>query len=248
MSDIHSAPPAPLTETIAEYGSLERGIAGDYQFSIGATLSEAWAKTKGAKTPILVACLIYFAILIGVSMVLGIVGGFGAASGAIDAGSAIGLQVITQIVITAISMPMMAGVVIIGIQRSVNAPISAGTVLNYFPKILPLLLLSILMYLMIVIGFVLLIIPGIYLMISYYLATPLLVEKNLGAWQALEASRKATTKRWFAIFGLFLLLGLINFATVFTLFIGLIWTIPMSVIAFGILYRNIFGIEPATLN
>jgi uncharacterized membrane protein len=103
------------------------------------------------------------------------------------------------------------------------------------------------MYLLIAIGFVLLIIPGIYLMVSYYLALPLLIEKDLGVWQALETSRKAVSKRWFAIFGLFLLLGLINFATVFTLFIGMIWTVPMSVIAFGILYRNVFGIEAATL-
>jgi hypothetical protein len=247
MSDIYSAPSASLTETVTAtgYGSLERGIAGDYQFSIGDTLSEAWAKTKGAKTAILIGCVIYFAILIGISMVLGIVSVIGSFFGSVGA---IGVQVLSQLITTAISMPMAAGLMIMGIQRSVNAPISSGAVLHYFPQILSLLLLVILMYLMIAVGLVLLVIPGIYLMVSYYLAIPLLIEKNLGPWQALEASRKAISKRWFAIFGFFIVLTLINLVAMIPLLIGLIWTVPMSVIAMGILYRNIFGVEPTTLN
>ena len=32
-----------------DYGSVERGTAGDYQFSIEDVLREAWAKTDGSK-------------------------------------------------------------------------------------------------------------------------------------------------------------------------------------------------------
>ncbi len=232
-------------QTIPEHGSLERGIAGDYQFSIGATLSEAWAKTNGAKGTINLALTLYFLVAIGMMIAFA---GIALTGGILGGESTLLTEAASQLVSTAVFAPMGAGLFMIGLRRSVNAPISAGTVLGYFHKVLPILLLSLLMYLLIAIGFVLLIIPGIYLMVSYYLALPLLIEKDLGVWQALETSRKAVSKRWFAIFGLFLLLGLINFATVFTLFIGMIWTVPMSVIAFGILYRNIFGIEAATLN
>lgn len=246
---MHDDTPAAIAAPAAAgtpRGSLERGIAGDYQFSIGATLGEAWARTRGAKGTIAIAGLIYFAILLGAGLTLGFIGAFGALTGG-DAAAAAGFELVSQLVTTAISMPMAAGFAVIGIQRSVDAPISAGTVLRYFPKILPLLVLTILMYALIAIGFVLLIIPGIYLLVAYYLAVPLLVEKNLGPWRALEASRQAIGKRWFAICGLFLLLALLNVATIFTLFIGMIWTLPMTVIAIGILYRNMFGVEAATV-
>lgn len=236
-------------QTTSEYGSLERGIAGNYQFSIGATLSEAWAKTNGAKGTINVALTLYFLVAVGVVIALAgiaLTGGIIGGEQTLFRGAV--AELVSQLVTIAIFGPMGVGLFMIGLRRSVNAPISAGTVLAYFHKILPILLLTLLMYVLITIGFVLLIIPGIYLVVSYYLALPLLIEKNLGVWEALETSRKAVTKRWFAIFGLFFLLGLINFATVFTLFIGMIWTIPMSVIAYGILYRNVFGVEAATLN
>jgi uncharacterized membrane protein len=74
------------------------------------------------------------------------------------------------------------------------------------------------------------------------------VDKNLAAWEAMETSRKATGKHWFGIFGFGIVIALINMATVFTLFIGLIWTIPLSVIAYGILYRNMFGCSETSIN
>lgn len=248
MTDIYSAPNSALTEPVVAgaYGSLERGIAGDYQFSIRATLGEAWEKTKGAKGAIFLALLLYVVILVGISIALGLV--MAPAGAGAGLGMQIGQQAITQLLTTAISMPMMGGLFIIGLRRAVDAPIQGDTVLKYFHKMLPLLGMTLLMYVLLILGYLLLILPGIYLSVAYYLALPLMVEKNLGAWQALEASRKAVSKRWFSVFGFFLLLALLNIATVFTLFIGMIWTMPMTVIAGGILYRNIFGIEPATLN
>ena len=70
-----------------------------------------------------------------------------------------------------------------------------------------------------------------------------MVDKGLGPWQAMEASRKAVTHRWFAIFGMLVLLGLLSIAGAIPLFIGLIWILPMYMIALGILYRNIFGVS-----
>lgn len=77
------------------------------------------------------------------------------------------------------------------------------------------------------------------------LAIPLVVERGLTPWQALETSRKAITQRWFKVFGLFLLLGLITLVSAIPLGVGLVWTIPLFVIAMGVLYRTIFGVLPA---
>ena len=254
MTDIYSAPEANLTEavTVDGYGSLEKGIAGDYHFAIGEVISEAWAKTKGAKGTFWLAFLIYIAIGFGAMFAIGAVLGVSMMAGGAgeEAGGAsmVLSQLGSQLVSIVVMGPMGAGLFIMALRRSVNADISAGMVLNYFGKIVPILLTTILMYIMIIIGLILFILPGIYLAVGYYMAIPLVVEKNLGPWAALEASRKAVSKRWFSVFGLFLVLGLINFAGIFTLGILWIWTLPMTLIAFGILYRNIFGVEAETLS
>ena len=61
------------------------------------------------------------------------------------------------------------------------------------------------MTLMIIIGFILLVIPGIYLSFAYMFSLPLMIEKDLTAWQALEVSRKAVTRIWFRATGFLLL-------------------------------------------
>nr|MDA3868631.1 hypothetical protein [Gammaproteobacteria bacterium] len=66
-------------------------------------------------------------------------------------------------------------------------------------------------------------------------------------WQALETSRKAITRRWFSVFALFIILSIIVFISAIPLGLGLIWTMPLMIIAFGVLYRNMFGVEAETL-
>ena len=84
-------------------------------------------------------------------------------------------------------------------------------------------------------------------MIAYAFAMPLVVEKNISAWRALETSRKALTGKWFPMLGLMLLMMLVNSLTVLTLGIALIWTIPWSVLIMSMVYTKLFGAEPHTL-
>ena len=99
---------------------------------------------------------------------------------------------------------------------------------------------------MIIIGFLLLILPGIYLMVAYSMAMPLVVEKNMSPWQALETSRKAISKRWFSYLFLGILFSIIAGLSVLTLGLAFIWTVPLMMIAYGVLYRNMFGFEEST--
>lgn len=228
------------------YGSIEKAISGDYEFSIGETLKEAWTRTSGAKGTIQLAIFFYFIAAVGTIMLL-------SGTSIMIAGSSeeadmnpilqLGIQVAQNLVL----LPLGMGIAIIGIKRSADAPISADTIFDYFSKTFSLLITMILMYIMIGIGLVLLVIPGIYLMIAYYMAMPLVAEKGLSPWRALETSRKAMTHRWFSFFGFAFVLGIIVTISAIPLGIGTIWTIPMMIIAFGILYRNMFGIESETI-
>lgn len=220
------------------WGSVERGLSGNYQLSTRSIISEAWEKTKGTKWTIHLAMSIYF----GIAILLAIA----AAIPTFIIPEGIFLKTIIQLSMMAITTPLWAGIYMIGLRCSVNAPIRADQVLDYFSIILPLLGLYLLKSVLILVGFGLLIIPGIYLSVAYMLAIPLVADRNLGIWEALETSRKAITKHWFPIFRLTLLIILINFIAIIPLGLGLIWTAPMSVIAFGILYRNIFGCSQQT--
>jgi len=222
-------------------GSVERGIAGDYEFEIGEVLREAWAKTDGSKATFAVATIVYVVVVSAVGFVLGL------ATAVFDRVGFDLFDVLDQLIPVVIAMPMVTGISILGLRRSAGVPTSPAIVLNYFNIWIPILLLTLFMYLMVAIGMVLLVIPGIYLAVSYMMSLPLLVDKKLDPWQAMETSRKAVTTHWLEIAGLSLMLGLINLATILTLGIGLIWTIPTTYIAIGILYNKMFGIEPETL-
>lgn len=248
-TNVYQAPAANLDydkPSIGDYGSLEKAVNGEYEFSIGNVLSEAWEKTSGAKWTIHLAFIYYFLVMMGLSIGIGIL--IVALTETIqgDAGMVIS-QVLSQVVINLVSLPLTMGIVLIAIRRSVGAPINAGTVFSCFSKTMQLFATLVLMSLMITIGFVLLVIPGIYLAVAYYMAMPLVVEKGLSPWQAMEVSRKTITRRWFSVFGLFIILGIIFTVSLIPLGLGAIWTLPMMMIAYGILYRNMFGVEADTI-
>ncbi|MBQ0718904.1 MAG: hypothetical protein KBT88_11080 [Gammaproteobacteria bacterium] len=214
---------------------------GDYDFEFGAVLSESWERTKGLKGSFWAAGAIVFLVVLVVGAAVGggsalLVGNGGVAGGGLP-------PLILQLVITALMYPVMAGVMMLGIERSVDLPLSYKSVFGYFAYTLPLLGVAVLMTLLLTIGFLLLIIPGIYLSLAYMFAVPLVVEKNLGIWDAMETSRKAVTSHWFKLFFLFLIMSIIMVISALPFGIGLIWTYPMMVAMMGVMYRDIFGVE-----
>jgi len=245
MSDIYSAPEAELSKPNegSQFGSVENGIAGNYELKFGQVLSEAWGLVKGFKGIAWGAFLLYMVVAIGIGFVVG--GVTTVALVFILPGWAAG--VISQVAITVLMMPLAVGFSLIAIARAGNKNAPIAFLFNHFNKVIPITILTVLMYLMILVGFVLLVLPGIYLAIAYIYALPLMVEKGLSPWEALEASRKAITKKWFTVFFLFFVLAIIVSLAFMLFFIPAIWAFPWAMIAYGIVYRNAFGIENTTL-
>lgn len=249
MSDIFNDPEADLVdpeEAAAGFGSIDKAITGDYEFTIGAVLKEGWEKTKGAKWAIHLAFFLYFMVAIAF-LILAQVAMTTFIQGANNPDLLLAFMIGQQLLLNLILLPIIIGIFILGIKRSVNAPLESTSIFDYFNKMGQLLVTMILVYIMVVIGFVLLIIPGIYLSVAYFMAMPLVVEKGLSPWQAMEVSRKAITKRWFSFFFLGLLLCLILIVSTIPLGLGLIWTMPMMFVCYGVVYRNMFGVEGQTL-
>jgi len=170
MSDIYSAPNAPLMQTgaVAGYGSVEKALTGDYDFNVSDILSEAWTKTNGSKWTFQVAFGIYFGLLIlvfGTFGVLGLMLGIGDDTASMMVSMA--MQLVSQLAYMAIATPVYTGILILGLRRATDASIRAGQILNYYDKILPLLITAVLTGIFTVLGYLLLILPGIYLYRTY---------------------------------------------------------------------------------
>ena len=91
------------------------------------------------------------------------------------------------------------------------------------------------------VGLMACIIPGIYLAVAWYLTLPIIIDRRIGFWEAMEVSRRVVTKHWWNIFLFAIVCGVINFCGVLLCGIGLFVTFPLTVLATTFLYEDLFG-------
>lgn len=249
MADIYATPEADLAQSgpsDRSGGNVDDAIAGNIEIKMLETMGEAWRGLKGYKLKCHIALAIYFvvylaAILISIPIVIGLM-----AIGA-DQQTAGIIGSVVQLVAIVATMPMIFGVMIMAMRHAQGKSVSAGSIFNHFGSIPSLLLVYILQTILVMIGFILLILPGIYLAFAYMYAMPLVVEKKMSAWQALETSRKALTRVWFRFFGIVWLISLVNMLGILTLGIAWIWSLPWSFLGIAMIYTKLFGVEAHTL-
>lgn len=117
-----------------------------------------------------------------------------------------------------------------------------GIFFQGFNKFLPLLVLNLLMSIVILIGFMLLIIPGIYLTVSYLFTHLFVYFYNISPAEALTLSRKMVKSNFTQILYLWLILFGINALGVLALGVGLLLTIPFSACVIYAAFDDIIGI------
>lgn len=228
MSDTNPYTPPQSNIYQPETGGNQR----DPNWDLGSVLSEAWAKTNGFKLTYLIAIVIYAVISMVVNWVVTFI-----------SGESMFIGLLGQILVMLITYPLAAGLMMLGVKRARGEEVQPTMIFDYYPQTIPVFLVNLLMIVLIAIGLVLLVLPGIYLAFAYVLAVPLVVDKNLGVWTALERSRKTITPCWFRVFGLMIVLMIIVIISAIPLGIGLIWTLPLCALVLGVLYRNLIGDE-----
>jgi uncharacterized membrane protein len=78
------------------------------------------------------------------------------------------------------------------------------------------------------IGLILCILPGIYLAVGYVFALPLVIDKKMEFWTAMEVSRRVVHAHWWSMFALVIVLGLVALAGFLLCVIGAAITIPIA--------------------
>lgn len=116
-----------------------------------------------------------------------------------------------------------------------------GDLFSCFHLLLKYAIGLILYVIVVTIGLILLIIPGIILAIKFSFFSYFIVDQEQGPIEALKNSSAITKGAKLDLFLFFLLLGLINLAGVLALGIGLFATVPTTMVAVAFVYRRLLA-------
>lgn len=103
----------------------------------------------------------------------------------------------------------------------------------------PYLGVTILTFLAVVGGLILLIIPGIFWAVRFSLSSIIVVDKNIGPIMAMKESYAMTKGLFWKLLGFWIVIALINLAGMVALFVGLLVTVPLSTLATVYVYRAV---------
>jgi hypothetical protein len=205
-------------------------------WAIGEVISSAWSKVSGYKATLWLAMLIYIGVQIALSFVLSLF---------FEAPAEPGGSSPADVFVALATFPMMYMMMVMGLRRARSEAVQATNVLDGYSSYLPLLGLFLLTTILTLLGFLLLVLPGIYLAVAYSMAPILMLERGMGVWEAMETSRKVVTRCWFKAFLLGLAMFVIIALSAIPFGIGLVWTLPLGYIVGGELYGHLFGDDSA---
>lgn len=143
--------------------------------------------------------------------------------------------------------PMLGGFYWLFLQKIRGKPVTFGDIFSGFNSFLPLFLTYLVSNLLIVAGYVCCIIPGIYLAVCWTFAVPLVMDKKMDFWDAMELSRKKVSQHWFHCFWLVICVGLINLLGVLACCIGIFVSMPVGLAMYAYAYEDMFNAAPKSV-
>lgn len=143
--------------------------------------------------------------------------------------------------------PLYAGFYLVANKISRGEEVIYPDFFGGFRFWIPTAVISLLTQVLIAIGLIALIIPGIYLAVGYLFAIQMGIFGGLDPWAAMEWSRKLITRNWWRFFGLLLVLVILNALGLLLAGIGLLFTLPYTFLVlyavFEDLTRDVFSEE-----
>ncbi len=149
------------------------------------------------------------------------------------------LSIVVSLAFSALSVFLEIGLIKI-VLKLVDGMKAEFAELWAYPKyFVNLLASSILFFIIVGVGFILLIVPGIYLALRLQFYSYYVVDKNAGITDSLKMSWEKTRGKVFDLFLFALLLIALNILGALALLVGLLVTIPVSFVAVTLLYRKL---------
>ena len=222
-----------LREIVSD--SKRRATGPKTSFTVFAVFKEAWGKLKGIKRDVWGA----MAIIVLVNLIFGAVVHF--LPDVKTAAGAIGLAAVS-IVALLLNGLLLSGLSYLGLCQARGEESGWDTMFVSFSplNLVKLLLLFILLPIIIGLGTVCLIVPGIYLAVTLSFSPLLVLDKGMWPWEAMLESRRESHASCLNIFLLYAVINVAFWAAFLCLLVGLFWMLPLAFVAYGVLYRRLF--------
>ena len=140
---------------------------------------------------------------------------------------------------TLLAPPLYAGFYLVANKLSRGEVVIYPDFFGGFRFWIPSVIISLLSQVLITLGLVALILPGIYLGVGYLFAIQMGIFGGLDPWSAMEWSRKLITRNWWQFLGLVLVLLVLNAAGFLLAGIGLILTLPLTFLVLYVLFEDL---------
>lgn len=223
-------------------------MSNAYRVPVFESISAAWGKTKGFKGTYWAAWIVIMVISIG----------FGALTFLTDLIHP-SVTVIFQLIQGVILYILNLGLMYLGIKRAANMPVVYTDIFYGFKQPVFLRLIGIILCLAVIFGILALFFIGgslftegfvkslvnlitfiltIFLSSRLFLAYAFVLDQNVHPLEAIKLSWKVTQGNVLRIIGVIIIISASYVLGFFALIIGLIWTIPFSLVYYGEIYKK----------
>jgi len=218
FSDIFPHPVAPPPIEVKMQLWATSDVRPDYHLSIGSCIGRGWRLVMDN-----------FWLLVGAGFI------------AVAISAANFIPFIGYLISLVVSGPLIGGAFLLYLKKVRGEPAVIGDMFSGFgPQFGSLLAGYLVSMLLVFIGLIFLIIPGIYFMVSYTFALPLIVDRKMDFWQAMELSRKMVGRHWWKVFGLIIVLMLLGLAGIMVFLVGFFIAGAIAQAAVAYAYEDIF--------
>lgn len=156
-------------------------------------------------------------------------------------------QVLVQVVTLPFTAFLMVGLVRGGLAMARGEALTAGILVSGGGRTVAMLVAQLLYALIVGLGFLLLVVPGIVLSIGLSLFPYYVADTDLGPVEALKASWEATRGRRLALFGLSFGTALLAVASMLAFCVGLLAGMALPTVALSVVFLRQRGADPFAL-
>ena len=229
--------------------SPEELLARDYDLDIGNCLTRGWELVKAHFWPVVGISLLVMIVTGGANELLSLITGPVTRDMVLNrrvTARGVGIVFAVSMLTAPIDAVLIAGLYkyYLKLIRGQTAGI-ADAFSGFGPVIGQLVLLGLVSNVLNIIAFCLCVLPSIYLTVAWTFAMPLVIDRGMGFWRAMELSRKVVTKHWFLVFAFLLVMGLVAAAGALACCVGLLVTVPLFWVSLMYAYEDIFGRQAA---
>jgi uncharacterized membrane protein len=242
--------PYASPQTVAVLGGdTNIGSPGNHPLDIGLCFQRGWRLTTKNLGWLVLFGLVYFGVLIGIAVCVELINaalgmseftGTGVADeGNLEdvSGAATAIYIVVQVIQNLASIFLGIGLAIYGLNMVRNKNPEIGNLFGggrYFWRIL---VAAILYGLVVIVGLILFIVPGIYFGVRLGQFQFAIIDRNLGAIDGLKASWEMTRGNVWGYIGLWFVMVAILMLGAMALLVGLIWAYPTIFLATVVAYQ-----------